>query len=62
MYPLRASWFVAPSRMLYNHNPFYLISAALVLFGLQRSVVDWKEDAWRENKQCGPCASCTPPT
>jgi hypothetical protein len=46
MYPLRASWFVAPSRMLYNHNPFYLISAALVLFGLQRSVVDWKEDAW----------------
>lgn len=49
MSPLRASWFAAPSRMLYNHNPFYLISAALVLFGLQRSmaaVVDWKEDAW----------------
>src|SRR5262245_26013632 len=49
MSPFRASWFTAPSRWVYTHNPFYLVSVVLVLFGLQRSTaagVDWKSDAW----------------
>jgi hypothetical protein len=42
------AWFVALPRLLYNHNPFYLISALFVLYGLHRSttaVANWQGDA-----------------
>jgi hypothetical protein len=48
MFRFQPSWFAAASRFLYTHNPFYLLSALLVLYGLHRSTsaaVDWKGDA-----------------
>jgi hypothetical protein len=42
------AWSVALPRLLYTHNPFYLISALLVLYGLHRSTsvaADWQAEA-----------------
>ena len=47
MFRLQLSWFTAAPRFLYTHNPFYLVSALLVLYGLDRSAgaaVDWCGD------------------
>ena len=47
MYRLRLSWFAAAPCFAYTHNPFYLVSTLLVLYGLHRSAdaaVDWRGD------------------